>query len=398
MSHAPAEVARFIDACAAGDVEAVRAMLIADPSLVHATDHRSPHAGWAGLHAAARGARLDVTELLLEHSADPNAREAGDNTSPLFWAAATGQPDLVRALLDAGADPTAAGDAHALDVIGWGSFYHAAGEDASSIGDARREMLNLLVERGARHHIFSAIAVGDIDVIREVAARPGGLDRRMSRFEEGQSPLHFAANRRRYDILSLLIDLGADPNATDAHGRTVIETAMLRGDREAMVRLKRAGAALPQSVERNTTAALSALAGSITAGVPMLAVPDVAATLAWYRSIGFEELERYDENGLVNFGVVGLGNARLMLTMHGAVGRHDTSIWLYTNRVDEIYDLLRSKQLAYARAVMDGRESELGGVEIDQDIADMFYGARQFCIRDLNGYQIYFIQLTGSEH
>ncbi len=25
-------------------------------------------------------------------------------------------------------------------------------------------------------------------------------------------------------------------------------------------------------------------------------------------------------------------------------------------------------------------------------IEDMFYGARQFCIRDLNGYGLYFIQ------
>jgi ankyrin repeat protein len=26
------------------------------------------------------------------------------------------------------------------------------------------------------------------------------------------------------------------------------------------------------------------------------------------------------------------------------------------------------------------------------DVHDMFYGARQFCIRDLNGYELYFIQ------
>ncbi len=30
-------------------------------------------------------------------------------------------------------------------------------------------------------------------------------------------------------------------------------------------------------------------------------------------------------------------------------------------------------------------------VEFEQDIEDMFYGARQFCIRDLNGYELYFI-------
>ena len=30
-------------------------------------------------------------------------------------------------------------------------------------------------------------------------------------------------------------------------------------------------------------------------------------------------------------------------------------------------------------------------IEFTQDIEDMFYGARQFCIRDLNGYELYFI-------
>ena len=31
-------------------------------------------------------------------------------------------------------------------------------------------------------------------------------------------------------------------------------------------------------------------------------------------------------------------------------------------------------------------------IVFDQEIEDMFYGARQFCIRDLNGYEIYFIE------
>jgi hypothetical protein len=34
------------------------------------------------------------------------------------------------------------------------------------------------------------------------------------------------------------------------------------------------------------------------------------------------------------------------------------------------------------------------GIEFDQGIADMFYGARQFSIRDPNGYIVYFIQTT----
>ena len=54
--------------------------------------------------------------LLLEHGADPNAREAGDNTYPLHWAAAHGDLDTVRALLDAGGDVHGAGDVHEQEV------------------------------------------------------------------------------------------------------------------------------------------------------------------------------------------------------------------------------------------------------------------------------------------
>ena len=39
-------------------------------------------------------------------------------------------------------------------------------------------------------------------------------------------------------------------------------------------------------------------------------------------------------------------------------------------------------------------EEEVGAplFAFEQDIEDMFYGARQFCIRDPFGYEIYFIQ------
>jgi hypothetical protein len=34
------------------------------------------------------------------------------------------------------------------------------------------------------------------------------------------------------------------------------------------------------------------------------------------------------------------------------------------------------------------------GIVFQQDIEDMFYSARQFAVRDLNGYLLYFIQST----
>jgi ankyrin repeat protein len=86
-----------------------------------------------------------------------------------------------------------------------------------------RELVALLLERDAHHHIFSGICVGDLDLIRTlVEQNPELLDRRLSRFEQGLTPLHFAMRRKRYDILDLLIELGADIEAQDKSGQTAL--------------------------------------------------------------------------------------------------------------------------------------------------------------------------------
>ena len=105
-----------------------------DPSLARVSNPDAPHQGWTGLHAAAKGGHLEAVRLLLEHGADPNAREAGDNTYPLHWAAAHGHLEIVRALLDAGGDVHGVGDVHELDVIGWATFYRAPGDDPDADG------------------------------------------------------------------------------------------------------------------------------------------------------------------------------------------------------------------------------------------------------------------------
>src|SRR5437870_13409625 len=119
-----------------------------------------------------------------------------------------------------------------------------------AVHEAATRMCWLLVQRSARHHIFSAISVGDLDLIRKLAEEnPEALDRRMSCFEQGQTPLHFAMSRKRYDILDFLIELGAELEAEDKNGRTALAVAMLEGYREAMSRVHAAGAKQPKPIE-----------------------------------------------------------------------------------------------------------------------------------------------------
>jgi ankyrin repeat protein len=271
----------FFEACENGDVESLGALLAKEPTLVRAEKVDADYGGWTGLHTAARAARLEAVRFLLARGADPNAREAGDNTYPLHCAAARKDLEMVRALLDAGGDVHGFGDVHELDTIGWACVYREPGDDPWPVA-------NVLVERGARHHIFSAIALGDLDSIRSlVEQNPKALERRLSRFEGRQTPLHFTISLRRYDILDLLISLGADIEAEDASGNTALVSAMMRGDLEAIRRLHAAGAKArkgwtvsgpgPRGVDFSAKAA--AFAGSVRKGVPMICVPDIGRTL-----------------------------------------------------------------------------------------------------------------------
>src|SRR5262249_15312477 len=151
--------------------------------------------------------------------------------------------------------------------------------------------------------------------------------------------------------------------------RTALEAAMMRGDQKAMRRLHEAGAKVPRAHGTpDFIARMTALATSVGKGVPMILVPDVAPALGWYASIGFKEINRVEDDGVVNFGMVAFGNAELMLNMHGRPGPHDVSLWFYTDQVDALYEVLKSRRIEAAQAELAGAAGDRQGIEFEQDI------------------------------
>ena len=384
-------VVEFFEASTAGDVATLRRLLSAEPSLVRERNQN----GATGLHLAGR--HPEAIRVLLEHGADPNARDVGDNATPLFFAAGGGPIETVRLLLDAGADPRAEGDVHQLEVIG----------SATCFGPAIPwDTVNLLLERGAKHHIFSAIAVQDPDVIEAlVDENPNALARRMSPFENRQSALHYVIaapdgllgggfrTGGHYAILDLLIELGADIEAEDNRGRTPLAVAMLQGDNEAMKRLKAAGAREPKpAADREYP--MSSLASSVKRVDPMISVPDVRATVEWYKSIGFELESAFEEDGVMNWAGVYFGSAYIMLvpSLDKTVRRRDAHFWFRTDRVDDLYQAFKQRQLERASNELAGKVSPLPPARFEGDIYNAFYGEREFTIIDPNGYSLTFCQ------
>ncbi len=112
----------------------------------------------------------------------------------------------------------------------------------------------------------------------------------------------------------------------------------------------------------------------------MIHVPDVRATVDWYKGIGFDVNNTYgDAGGGLSFAILSFGDSRVMFNQGGrpsTLHRREVDLYIYTEKVDELYSRLKD------------------GVEVVEGPHDTFYGMREFIIRDLNRFWITFGQPT----
>lgn len=209
----------LIDAITAKDLDAARAALAADPAAAStpssqgtspvclAVYHGQP--GIAGAIAAAKGeldifeaavlGRADVVRALVD--ADPSMMHAvaGDGFHPLGLAAYFKQPDVVRLLLDRGADPRqAASNGARVQAI------HAA------VSSNQPQVVAWLLDAGA-----------------DVNARQ----------QQDYTPLMGAAANGRTELLDLLLARGADASLTTSDGKTAADIAREHGHESIAARL-----------------------------------------------------------------------------------------------------------------------------------------------------------------
>lgn len=193
------------------------------------------------LMTAARTGLPDALRLLLEHGADVEARDKFHGESALIWAAAENHADAVRVLVEHGADVNGrsallefkqrrAGQS-ILPLGSWTPLMYAARENALEAGEA-------LLASGADTDLVdpdgtTVLVIAIINAHYEFAKLllDAGADANVVDHEAGMGPLYAAVDMHRLavghgrgnpvpvglldavDIVRLLLERGADPNA-----------------------------------------------------------------------------------------------------------------------------------------------------------------------------------------
>ncbi|KAJ5084183.1 hypothetical protein NUU61_008762 [Penicillium alfredii] len=200
--------------------------------------------------AAARG-RRDLIQLLLRHGFNPSIRDEAER-APLHYATAQNHPQIVEALLDAGADQDVqcghgysapiwairAGNVQILTqflnrgpaiVFPWWHQVTPLGW-AADLG--RTSVVRLLLKRG--HPVDGTDIDSDGTPLAWTARRGHAKTVRMlvaagadieAGNERHERVLHFAANGGNRRVVSFLLDKGANPNVPDDRQRTALSWA-----------------------------------------------------------------------------------------------------------------------------------------------------------------------------
>jgi ankyrin repeat protein len=186
------------EACRRGDIDAVRALIAVDPAAVDADDEH----GWR----------------------------------PIFHAGLWRHEDVVRLLIEAGAD-LAAHDGYVL---------HYAGEVPNN-----KAIVSLLVQYGAldahvrptddlSRQFLAAVFVADTGRVRSLLARHPHLATTPD--GRGDQAIHHASRNGDTEIVRLLIEHGADVNAENPRGHTVLYCAGGHGHLDCLLLLLKEGA------------------------------------------------------------------------------------------------------------------------------------------------------------
>ena len=199
------------------DNDAVRQLLAQHPQLANSDDGVNP------LYLAVSNGNDQIVRLLLEGGADPNNRDVTGYT-PLYCATTFGYSTIVDMLLEKNADPN----------LKCSSISDTPLHKASELGyfSIAQSLISSGADVNARSNdgktpIFSAITNSHIDIVKYLAEHDANIK---IRAKDGRTCLHDAALAGSLEIISFLIEHGLDKNATAKDNTTVLFDATRAGN------------------------------------------------------------------------------------------------------------------------------------------------------------------------
>lgn len=159
---------------------------------------RAPISGATPIDASIYGNHRPIFDYLLSMGADVNAIGYGAYTI-LMSAANQGDPEIVKILLDHGADPDLASPVTAETPL------HAAA--AKGFIKGALECMELILKAGANPNVKAKSNVETITYYRDTKVI-------------GETPLHLAAAYGSKEMIELLLKYNADPSLKDDRGES----------------------------------------------------------------------------------------------------------------------------------------------------------------------------------
>lgn len=237
-------------ACARGDPQIVKLLLAAHADLA-ATDQTSN----TPLDEAVLNDRLDVLRLLLSGGADAKRVHLLDGRGPMQEACVKGFANLIKPLVEAGADPLAR-DRYGLTPLDLALAYKnenvisAFLHQAQSMPPLESEAENAMQSATLRGHtaIAKLLIDGGFDINRPTTS--------------GSTYLNDAALKGYLKLVQLLLDHGAKIESRNPTGGTPLHDAALGGNAEVITLLLNRGARI-DAIDRDANATPLMLAASM---------------------------------------------------------------------------------------------------------------------------------------
>ena len=177
--------------------------------------------GETALMACARTGNVEAVRRLLDAGADVDARESLEWQTALMWAAARRHPDVVRLLIDRGADVGARSRSRRLVISRRLQSDLRYGELGRNYGTDAEE-----TQVGGFTPLLFAARHGDAAVARRLLDAGADVD---DAAPDGASALVVAAHGGHRELVSFLLERGANPNTSGA-GYAALHAAVLTGD------------------------------------------------------------------------------------------------------------------------------------------------------------------------